>query len=563
MTAITPLAATFADLLRALRDRPGATNFEIGEATGRVANNLARDLGKLAEAGLVDSPADRRLTPAGVAMVEALDRAEAPAAAAPSIEGVVALRHEQIRPDPLNPRKFVAADEEGLAELADSIAQDGLLEPLVVRPGETDHGAGITSTAPLHRLIAGERRWRAIRKLIGDNRWPADRPIVCTVKDIDDAAHRRIALVENLQRKDLRPIDEANALKELMAVTGQGTAEVAQQIGFTQRFVQQRLQLLDLDAESQDLVNSGTWTIEQARRSIASRPKPLSLKPAELLQLAEIGDFLAGKRKLKPGACKVVGCAIRADDTAQFLAKRGAIYRVKDWGTGHDQVQINELGVRTLLEAFPDFNRLKTDSLDVVDRVDALGAAGSPRADGPKVAYLTSWLNEPHLLHPEEVARKKREQEQVEERKRREAEDAETRRQNGEEGQRMLASVLAFEAAAQDLSILRFEIALRDLLTDLGFRLPFTVAWGMNQPLMEDAGGKAWAAPGPALEALRRLMAICLNYAAGCPAVSGPALTDAPWAQEVTPATDPEPGDDDEEIPRGLRALIEPAEAVS
>src|SRR5207244_4174063 len=87
----------------------------------------------------------------------------------------------------------------------------------VVRPGVVPEDPYVVDLdgrpVPMHRLVAGERRHRAIKRLIERGDWTPDRPIPCKVVDIDDAGHRRIALVENLQRKDLRPIDELALLE--------------------------------------------------------------------------------------------------------------------------------------------------------------------------------------------------------------------------------------------------------------------------------------------------------------------------------------------------------------
>jgi ParB family chromosome partitioning protein len=295
--ALTPLAVENVDLLRALQAGGHASPGALAEACGRDKSNIARTLKRLHGGGLIDQPAhDAALTETALQVLAAADVAEgrvgsgakgATTAAhqesrddratteAQMPEGFALIDHARIFPDPLNPRKHF--DPDALEELANSIATDGLLENLVVRPAEAVDWANV----PVHRLVAGERRWRAIKLLMAQGRWRHG-AIPCKVLDIDDAAHRRIALVENLQRKDLRPIDEAQALKELMAVTGQGTAEVAEQIGFTQRFVQQRLQLLQLPDGVQTKVNAGDVSIEKARAIAAILP---DLPPAKAKEL--------------------------------------------------------------------------------------------------------------------------------------------------------------------------------------------------------------------------------------------------------------------------------------
>lgn len=285
--ALTPLALQNAELLRALRDSTYATAADLAADLGRDRSNLVRSLKSLRDAELIgpDDGSVGKLTPAGEDAVAALDRAdnvpdmataeELAAQAMPAGFALLSLR--EIIPDPLNPRKHF--DKEAIAELAESIARDQLLENLVVRPHPLGtvllglDGAGRETRTPLFTIVAGERRWRAMQLLADQDRWDDFAPsIPCKIVEIDDAAHRRIALVENLQRKDLRPIDEAQALKDLMEVTGQGTAEIAKEIGFTQRFVQQRLQLLGLPDTVQDQVNAGEVTIEKARAIAAILP---------------------------------------------------------------------------------------------------------------------------------------------------------------------------------------------------------------------------------------------------------------------------------------------------
>lgn len=277
--ALTPLALENAALLQRLQAQDFTTKAALAADLGRDHANLTRTVGRLADEGWV---ADWKLTAAGanaVRMIAMLsgDHAAPPT---PSIGGVgghipsgyISVPHHKVVPDALNPRKHF--DEEALAELAESIARDGLLENLVVRLAQPGDTAWI--------LVAGERRWRAIRILIADGRWHADQEIPCRLVDLDEAGHRRVALVENLQRKDLRPIDEAQALKELMDVTGAGTADVAKEIGFTQRFVQQRLQLLDLPEKLREQVNTGDLPIEKAREVAALLPKLPPIKQVEL-----------------------------------------------------------------------------------------------------------------------------------------------------------------------------------------------------------------------------------------------------------------------------------------
>ncbi len=143
---------------------------------------------------------------------------------------------DKIRITGMNPRRTF--DEEALEDLKSSIREHGILEPLVVRP---DGNGG-------YELVAGERRYRAARDL-GLGYVPA------VVRDLDDRSVREIMLIENLQREDLNPIEEASALKVLLE-GGLTQEELARRIGKSQPWVANRLRLLDAPEELRRLVIS-------------------------------------------------------------------------------------------------------------------------------------------------------------------------------------------------------------------------------------------------------------------------------------------------------------------
>lgn len=331
MTTLTPLILQNASLLRALISEGAlpATVPGLVAVTERDASNLRKSLKALEADGLVQSAAVTpalghtwRITDAGRAAVAALDRADNVPAAAPPPgdlpDGYAMLLHDEIAPDPLNPRSDF--DAEGLEELAGSILADGLLENLVVRPA--DPGA---ADPLLHRLVAGERRWRAIGLLIARGQWAADQAIPCKVMDLDDAAHVRIALIENLQRRDLKPLEEARGFKRLIEEFGFTTATIAEKINFTQRLVQQRLQLLELPPIKQVELEAGKITIEDARRFLAAQPTLREdLTPADWLMLAEIAEVSA--RENDGDIFKPINCRLPDDDSADASWRPMAAY---------------------------------------------------------------------------------------------------------------------------------------------------------------------------------------------------------------------------------------------
>lgn len=142
-----------------------------------------------------------------------------------------------IRPNPYQPR--TTFDEQELADLAASIAASGLLQPVVVRP----KGSG-------YELIAGERRWRAVQRL-GWTQVPA------VLKEVDDRTLLTLALIENLQRHDLSPIDEALGFQRLQDEFGVAQTEVARLVGRNRATVANLLRLLKLPEPVRRLVHEG------------------------------------------------------------------------------------------------------------------------------------------------------------------------------------------------------------------------------------------------------------------------------------------------------------------
>jgi ParB family chromosome partitioning protein len=140
-----------------------------------------------------------------------------------------------VRPNPYQPRTEI--DETALAELAASIESSGLLQPIVVRPRNGGY-----------ELIAGERRWRAAGRL-GWGKIPA------VVKDVDDQTLLTLALIENLQRDDLSPIDEAGGYQRLTAEFHLPQAEIARMVGRNRATVANLLRLLQLPPDVQALLH--------------------------------------------------------------------------------------------------------------------------------------------------------------------------------------------------------------------------------------------------------------------------------------------------------------------
>ena len=166
-----------------------------------------------------------------------------------------------IAPNPNQPRKHF--DEDGLQALAESLRERGVLQPVLVRPvlGGT------------FELVAGERRWRAA-KLAGLDRIPA------LVQERDDAASLEVAIIENMAREDLNPIEEARAVAALVEELGLTREDVGRRVGRSRVAVSNLLRLLDLPEEAIALVESGALSEGHGRALL------LALDHAERRRLA-------------------------------------------------------------------------------------------------------------------------------------------------------------------------------------------------------------------------------------------------------------------------------------
>ena len=168
--------------------------------------------------------------------------------AAPSFESdtrIETLPLREIEPDPGQPRKTF--DDETLAELSASIAEHGLLQPIAVRPKPSGG----------YLIVAGERRWRASR-MAGLTEVPV------IVKDVTDEQAMELALVENLQREDLDPVEEAVGIRELMTRCDLTQEQAARKLGKSRSALANSLRLLSLPETVLELLKSGFITIGHA-----------------------------------------------------------------------------------------------------------------------------------------------------------------------------------------------------------------------------------------------------------------------------------------------------------
>ena len=272
------------------------------------------------------NPADKQKRALGRGLSALIPQAApTPAAATPAAAaaggGVLKLPIEQITRDTANPRR--SFDEDKLAELSESIRAQGVLQPVLVRK----EGAG-------YRLIAGERRWRAAQ-LAGLHDIPA------LVKDVSDAQAFELALVENLQRADLNPIEEADGYQRLVDEYGLTQEQVAARVGKDRSTVANALRLLGLPDEVKAMVADGSISMGHARallgvpripelKELAQQvaQKKLSVRDTErLVQARRAPDKKGGKdagKKQSPQARALVEELQRALGTKVRLVEKGS-----------------------------------------------------------------------------------------------------------------------------------------------------------------------------------------------------------------------------------------------
>ena len=199
------------------------------------------------------------------------------------------VRLSLIEPDRDQPRKNFR--EESLSELADNIAKVGIIQPLLVRPAAAEGR---------FTIVAGERRWRAAR-LAG----LTEVPVIVREFDPRDAA--QIALIENLQREDLDPIEEAQALKRLKTDFGMTQEEIAGAVGKSRPAVANTLRLLELEPEAAEALARGEITVGHAKVLLGStdREKQLSLLAAVMSRGLSVRELEAAAAvSSEPGKAK-------------------------------------------------------------------------------------------------------------------------------------------------------------------------------------------------------------------------------------------------------------------
>lgn len=218
---------------------------------------------------------------------------EAPAAGAVQAEGVSTIATADIRPNPAQPRRHFS--DESLEELAASLKRHGLIQPILVRP----HGAG-------YQIVAGERRWRAAQRA-------QLHQVKAIVRELSDEETLEIALIENIQRQDLNPIEEAEAYRKLCDDFGHSQNELAAIVEKSRSHVANMMRLLELPVLVRELVIEGKLTMGHARALLGSDDSArlaavvvkqgLSVRQTEaLVRRARVEEGKAPKPRISEGA---------------------------------------------------------------------------------------------------------------------------------------------------------------------------------------------------------------------------------------------------------------------
>jgi len=197
-----------------------------------------------------DDPSRRRLGRGLAALIGEIDRPAQPQEVKVAADGNVPI--EFLSPNPRNPRRNFAEAE--LTDLAQSIREHGIVQPVVVRP---------SAEAGRYEIIAGERRWRAAQRA-----GLAKIPVI--VRDVNDRVALELAIIENVQRADLNPVEEALGYQQLLEEHSYTQADLGQIIGKSRSHVANTLRLLKLPDPVRDLIVDGSLSAGHARTLVTA-----------------------------------------------------------------------------------------------------------------------------------------------------------------------------------------------------------------------------------------------------------------------------------------------------
>lgn len=261
---------------------------------------------------------------------------------------------ERIRPNPFQPRRQFP--EDALDELEASVKENGLLQPLVVRP-----------SGPDFELVAGERRWRVLMRL-GWEKAPA------IVRPLSDEQMLVVALVENLQREDLGALEEAVGYQQLIDGFGLTQKAVARRVGRDRSTVANALRLLTLPAPVRDLLAEGALTAGHARAILSLDGEAAQIALAQevvarglSVREAEAMARHGGKRKSPGGK--------RGPTRADPVARKAALMLSRAYGTDVKVTLRSRTSgeIRIPFRDPDDFERVARELLDEADSADLFG----------------------------------------------------------------------------------------------------------------------------------------------------------------------------------------------
>ena len=248
----------------------------------------------------------------------------------------------KIYPNPDQPRKTF--NEEGLKELADSIREQGIIQPIIVE----EYGSG-------YRIIAGERRFRAAQLA-----HLAELPVL--VRSFSEEQKLEIALIENIQREDLNPIEEAQGYRQLIDQTGLSQDEVAKKVGKNRSTVANSLRLLKMPREMQDALSYGKLTAGHARALLSI------INPADQMILFSriIADGLSVREaEAQAGDLNRGGRATQTDRSPSSIKRKDPEL------SSIEQRLIDLFGTKVSVKGNPKKGRIEISyfSLDDLDRI--------------------------------------------------------------------------------------------------------------------------------------------------------------------------------------------------
>jgi len=260
----------------------------------------------------------------------------------------------RIRPNPFQPRRQFP--DGALDELEASVRENGLLQPLVVRPSGQDF-----------ELVAGERRWRVLKRL-GWEKAPT------IVRPLSDEQMLVVALVENLQREDLGPLEEAIGYQQLIDGFGLTQKEVAKRVGRDRSTVANSLRLLSLPAAVQDLVSAGELTAGHARAILSVEGEA---EQVALARQAASGGWSVretearARRGRKPG--RRGGTRVRGQEDP--VARKAAVLLSRAYGTDVKVTLRSRTSgeIRIPFRDPEDFERVASELLGPEDREELFG----------------------------------------------------------------------------------------------------------------------------------------------------------------------------------------------